>query len=158
MGRCERVCFGCSQAWTEYDEHLTCVECYNQYFEDCGCHRDLTCFAGVGLVCNKCNNYNSAPDATDEDLLDFLLKKYNLSRHDVYQEWAAKQPTRVLPCFRCKNKQCTLTHERTVIFTEEEEEENSEIPDGFETFGLCCNCVEAKDKCNGCMQNKRQKV
>lgn len=146
MGRCERVCAGCDSAWTEYDEHVTCSQCDNQYFDDCGCSKDVTSLAGIGLVCEKCNNYNSAPTATDEDLLEFIFKKY-LDRKQVILGCASEQSIRTLPCFRCKSETCKVTQENEIKLTEKEMDELCIEDDSISHFGQCCICAEKEDLC-----------
>ena len=161
MGRCERVCAGCSSAWTEYDESLTCSECYKQYFVDCGCSSDVTSLAGIGLVCDNCNNYNISGGATTEQLYEFLLQKYSIDNLDVYREWASKQEKRTLPCFRCKSETCKATHENQIHLTEKEIEDIESCADFH--FGQCCICAEKENmlkgkKCDVCSANKRIKL
>jgi hypothetical protein len=163
MGRCERVCAGCSSAWTEYDDYFTCSECHRQYFVDCGCSSEVTSLVGIGLVCDNCNNYNIAGAATTEQLYYYLLAKYELENEEVYREWAVKQETRTLPCFRCKSETCKATHENQIHLTEKEIEDMDSFTDMAAHFGQCCICAEKENmlkgkKCDICSANKRIKL
>lgn len=159
MGRDGRVCAGCKCAWTEYDESLTCSECDGQFFEDCGCASEVVSLAGIGLVCDACNNYNTAGSASDSQLYDFLLEKFNLEDSEVRREWAAAQETRVLPCYRCKSETCKVTHENEITLTDKEIEDMDSSTSISFHFGQCCICANKEEKCKDCQQeNKRIKL
>lgn len=157
MGRQERVCGGCGEARNEYDDCRECKGCWDDYF-DC-CAGQLTCYAGFGYVCTYCDNFNGAPWARDEDLLEFLLEKYKLEQEDVYKEWASIQPVQKLPCFKCKETTCSKTHENEIDYELPEDHEEEE-EDAAEIFGLCCKCVSdfPKDKwCEACLEPAQKK-
>jgi hypothetical protein len=107
--------------------------------------------AGVGLVCNECNNYNTPAKPTEEQLLEHVLESQGLSRYQVECDWKKTQPTKVLPCFRCKKETCKETHSNEIELTEKEVHDM----DGDDTlihYGQCCTCakLKKKDKCKDC--------
>lgn len=137
MGRIEMVCEGCHEAYSEYDPSLTCVKCHLDFFDQC-CSDMITAYAGVGHVCQYCDNYNSAPAARDEDLLEFMCKKHGTKRSQVYEEWSSKQKVSKLACFVCKEF-CPHTD------TNEVDVEVPDLDNGEEIYGMCCKCLYNKN-------------
>ncbi|MBX9637295.1 MAG: hypothetical protein K2Q45_07070 [Nitrosomonas sp.] len=116
----------------------------------------MTSLAGIGLVCDNCNNYNTAGAATTEQLYHHLLEKYNLKEKEVYNEWAAAQETRVLPCYRCKSETCKVTHENEITLTKEEIEDMESSTSISFHFGQCCICANKEEKCKECQQQQQE--
>lgn len=161
--RNERSC-KCGKAWTEYDDHVTCIKCRESFFEGCGCIDALKSYAGVGFVCEECDNYNHAPVATNEDLLEFALTKYGITKEELEAEWDKEQPTVPLKCFRCQSKTCTHCQSHEIELTEKECNANG-LDNETEHYGICCQCVikyEGEDQltevCDACKQSSGKKL
>jgi hypothetical protein len=156
MGRTERVCNICSEAYSEYDEHEYCSECEMWICEGCASWA-ITVYPALGSICRNCDDVGGPAAPRKRELFAFLCEKYDLDEDDVVAEWAKDKPFRICPCFVCKSETCIEAHDRTVEITKEQIEE-MELCDKEEYYGKCCLCAKAEEKCEGCSETKNKKI
>lgn len=155
MGRTERVCDICHDAYSEYDDHECCTECDAWICEGCASWA-ITVYPALGNICRDCDDVGEPRAPKKRELLDFVCEKYKTSVPELEKEWAKDQPFRNCSCFNCETESCTFAHRNTVVL-EKEEVEELELCEKEQYFGKCCYCADTEEKCESCSLNKKIK-
>jgi hypothetical protein len=156
MGRTERVCNICKEAYSEYDDHECCTECDAWICEGCASWT-ITVYPALGNICRDCDNIGGPTAPKKRELLDFVCNKYKVELQELVDEWAKDQPSRNCPCFVCETENCTFAYHNTVELTKEQAEE-LELCEREDYFGKCCLCAKTEEKCEACSEKTNKKI
>lgn len=133
-----------------------CDNCSRDYCGEC-MEECLKCWGCESMTfCNKCDPY-SKREPNNEELLDFLLITYNLSRKKAIKMWQKEQdivPVMCAVCNNCDENECDnlrdqylplspSQHENTYKLSNDKlrkSEEGAKYYPHRRPLGCCCQC------------------
>jgi hypothetical protein len=148
MGVSHYNCDNCGEIFADVDGYSKCDGCNERWCNDCYIEKFI--FDGKPR-CDLCFDA-TIPEPTPEEMVEFLLKKYNITKEDVIKEMPKDDPGDDIYCTNkishvCGNRYC------------ENIGEYYHDDDNYPEIGICCISRFGDDQekwCGQCVKKNKK--